>query len=82
MCLSKGHITKVYSIKGGAINNLPGFRLIRFSCIQNKPFKQNPIGRNTDKFLSPPPPLNRVHFRDMALSSLTVHNFEIVFHGI
>ena len=53
---AKGHITKVYSIKGGGLKNLPGFRLIRFSCIQNKPYKLNPIGRNPDKFFSPPPP--------------------------
>ena len=51
----KGHITKVYSIKGGGLKNLPGFRLIRFSCIQNKPYKLNPIGRKPDKFFSPPP---------------------------
>ena len=53
--MAKGHITKVYSIKGVGLKNLPGFRLIRFSCIQNKPYKLNPIGRNPDKFFSLPP---------------------------
>ena len=53
--MAKGHITKVYSIKGVGLKNLSGFSPIGFSlnglfCIQ-----LNLVRGNQDKILSPPP---------------------------
>ena len=52
---SKGHITKVYSIKGGGLKNLHGFRLIGVRCFVFVCIQLNPIRRNPCKFFSPPP---------------------------
>ena len=52
---AKGHITKVYSILGGGLENLHGFRLIGVRCFVLVCIQLNPIRRNPCKFFSPPP---------------------------
>ena len=52
--IHKGHITKVYSIKGGGLKNLHGFRLIGVRCFVLICIQMNPIRRNPCKFFSPP----------------------------
>ena len=52
--LSKGHNMKVYTIKGGGLKNLSGFRPIGFSLYGLFCIQLNLIRRKPGKFLSPP----------------------------
>ena len=51
--LLKGHFTKIYSIKGGGLKDLPGFRLKEFSCNHTACIQLNLTRRNPGKILSP-----------------------------